>query len=315
MRESIAKPQGAILVTGPTGSGKSSTLFAMLREVVGHPINIVTIENPIEYDLAGANQVQINDKTGLTFASTLRSILRQDPNVILVGEIRDKETAETAFQAAMTGHLVLSTLHTNDAPNTISRLGDLGVAPFLVASSLAAVVAQRLARRICADCRTSYRPDAAALAKLGLDPDRDYVRGAGCSSCGGSGYRGRTVVAEVLAVDARMREIIAERGSEGSIRRAMRAAGSASMAEDAAAKVRAGVTTVEEVLRVVEVPAAAPQCPGCSEGLEQDYMGCPRCGVVVRATCRACRQPLRADWAHCPYCTAQASSPRRAAAA
>jgi type IV pilus assembly protein PilB len=302
IRETIAKPQGMILATGPTGSGKSSTLFASLREVLGRPLNIVTIENPIEYDLAGVTQVQVNEKAGLTFAATLRSILRQDPNVLLIGEIRDQETAEIALQASMTGHLVLSTLHTRDAPSAVTRLLDLGVAPFVLSSSLTLVIAQRLVRRICESCRRLEAPPRDALARLGLAPGAAYYRGAGCEKCNGTGFRGRTVVAEVLPIDGPLREAIASRESESAIRKALRAAGQASMIEDAARKVRLGITTADEVLRVVEIEAGALLCEACGEALESDYAACPSCGASLRASCAACRQPLKPSWAVCPYC-------------
>jgi type IV pilus assembly protein PilB len=313
IRDAGERPQGEILVTGPTGSGKSSTLFAALREIMTRPVNIVTIENPVEYDVSGLNQVQVNEKAGLTFAATLRSILRQDPNVILVGEIRDRETAEIASQAAMTGHLVLSTLHTNDAPAAIARLFDLGVPPYLVASALALVVAQRLVRRVCRACAARCAPAPAALARLGLDPAAEYVRGAGCAQCGGTGYRGRLVVAEVLPVDNHVREMIAKGEGESALRRAMRATGLRSIVEDAAHKVREGLTTAEEVLRVVEISSAGRVCPSCAEALESDYTVCPACCAVVRPICRECRQPLKPAWSVCPYCGAAAARAREGA--
>ncbi|HVY60565.1 MAG TPA: ATPase, T2SS/T4P/T4SS family [Planctomycetota bacterium] len=312
IRGAIQQPQGTILVTGPTGSGKSSTLFGSLREIANRPLNIVTVENPIEYELAGITQVQINEKQGLTFASVLRSILRQDPNVILVGEIRDRETAEIAFQAAMTGHLVLSTLHTNDAPSAVSRLFDLAVPAYLVGSSLSLVVAQRLVRRICEACKQPATPDPAQLAKLGLDPHCAYFEGAGCMRCAGTGYIGRTVVSEVLPVDARIRALIAARAPEGAIRKAMRAAELPSILEDAARKVRLGETTAEEVLRVVELQAGQCTCPRCGEGIESDYAACPHCATTLRILCTACREPLKAGWAICPYC--RTAAPAAAAA-
>jgi type IV pilus assembly protein PilB len=304
IRASIGQPQGTILVTGPTGSGKSSTLFGSLREIVSRPLNIVTIENPIEYELPGISQVQINEKAGLTFASILRSILRQDPNVILVGEIRDRETAEIAFQAAMTGHLVLSTLHTNDAPSAVSRLFDLDVPAYLIGSSLSLVIAQRLVRRICEACKEPVTPDPAELAKLGLDPACAYFQGKGCPRCCNTGYLGRTVVAEVLPVDERVRALIAARAPEGAIRKAMRAVELPSILEDASRKVRLGETTVEEVIRVVELRSSQGNCSHCGEGIEADFAACPHCATTLRMICGACREPLKAAWAICPYCRA-----------
>jgi type IV pilus assembly protein PilB len=255
MKGFLARPQGMILVTGPTGSGKTSTLYTALNSIKSSSNNIITLEDPIEFQLPGVNQTQINTKAGVTFANGLRSILRQDPNVILVGEIRDHETAEIAMQAALTGHLLLSTLHTNDAPGTITRLIDLGIAPFLVASSLLGIVAQRLVRRPCPDCAVAHHPDEELLEKIGgaarLRADGKYVVGQGCPKCAGSGTKGRLAIHEMLEINNEVRDLITSRGSEGAIRKAARRNGMRTLFEDGLEKAAQGLTTIEEVLRVV----------------------------------------------------------------
>ncbi len=255
--ELISANQGIVLLTGPTGSGKSSTLLTMIQCLNTDAVNIVTLEDPVEYSIAGVNQVQVNDKTGTTFASGLRSILRQDPDIISVGEIRDAETADIALRAAVTGHLVLSTVHTNDAVSAIDRLDDIGVAPYMVASALRGVIAQRLVRRICPHCKEAYTPSEEELELLGvqgpLGSHTNFYRGAGCSDCFGSGYRGRTVVAEVLMVDSRIRTAISGRASHDELMEAVRASGFMPMVENVRELVLNGVTTTEEARRCVFV--------------------------------------------------------------
>jgi type IV pilus assembly protein PilB len=255
--EHIEKPQGIIFVTGPTGSGKSSTLFACLNRIRGKAINITTIENPIEYKLEGVNQVQINEKAGVTFAATLRSILRQDPDVILIGEIRDRETAEIAVQASQTGHLVLSTLHTNDAISAITRLRDLGIPGFLISSSLLAILAQRLVRVLCPKCRKPAALDNEIRERWrimlgGIPLPRSYTP-AGCDACHGVGYRGRTGIFELAAVNDDLRTMIAENATESAIRAYYRSAGMITMIQNGIDKIERGVTSPEELLRVVMV--------------------------------------------------------------
>jgi len=251
----LHRPQGMILVTGPTGSGKSSTLYTSLNWVKSATNNIITIEDPIEYQLDGVNQVQINSKAGMTFAGGLRSILRQDPNIIFVGEIRDQETAAIALEAAQTGHLLLSTLHTNDAPGTISRLFDLGIEPFLVASSLVGILAQRLVRRSCSSCAVLEQPSAEAVEKIGgpgqLPPNGQWRAGHGCEKCGQTGFKGRIAVHELLQVNDELRELITRRAPEHEIRRAARAAGMRTLIEDGIAKAAQGLTTLDAILKVV----------------------------------------------------------------
>ncbi|HVM97642.1 MAG TPA: type II/IV secretion system protein [Candidatus Acidoferrales bacterium] len=258
-RNALAKPEGLILVTGPTGSGKTTTLYSFLREMFSTTRNMVTIENPIEYQLRGITQVEVNPKQGLTFASVLRSILRQDPDVILVGEIRDAETAQIAMQAAQTGHLVLSTLHTNDSATTITRLADLGVEPYSIASSLNLVVAQRLVRRVCTSCGAPSEVSETARRVLRIDPSVTHIRrGAGCSECRQTGFRGRIGVYEMLPVSSAMARLIEIGSHESALRQQARADGCASLTEDAVAKIVAGITTPEEVLRVVQVTDSPP---------------------------------------------------------
>ena len=257
----IHLPHGILLVTGPTGSGKTTTLYAALSRINTPDKNILTIEDPIEYQLKGIGQMQINPKANLTFANSLRSILRQDPDVILVGEIRDAETAEISIHAALTGHLVFSTLHTNDAAGAVTRLVDMGIEPFLVASSVVAIVAQRLVRTICSACRQTYTPSPEELSRLELGPASKaaggarsitLARGAGCSTCGGSGYRGRVAIYEILVVDDQLRRLIMAKADAGALRDAAVAAGMRTLRLDGMEKVLEGVTTAEEVLRVTQ---------------------------------------------------------------
>ena len=245
------KPWGMILSTGPTGSGKSTSLYSIIQMIKRDDINIITLEDPVEYRMDGIRQVQLNTKAGMTFASGLRSILRQDPDVVMVGEIRDEETAKIAVQAALTGHLVLSTLHTNDALGAVYRLMDMGVEPHFVTSVLLSSFAQRLVRTICPHCRTPYQPPADLLARFGLAPDEAvYYRGAGCPHCNGTGYAGRVGIFEVLAMSDEIRQAFARGLSPQDVQKLARAEGFHAMREDAADKIRDGRTTVEEALRV-----------------------------------------------------------------
>jgi len=252
----ITRPHGIILVTGPTGCGKTSTLYASLNKINSVEKNIITIEDPIEFPLKGVNQVQINPKAGLTFASGLRAFLRQDPNIIMVGEIRDLETSEIAVHAALTGHLVFSTLHTNDAPGALTRLVDMGVEPFLVSSSVLAVIAQRLVRLICQDCKEQYQPSSALLKELGISlekgADAKFYRGKGCLSCRQTGYSGRMAIFELMTVNEEMAELIIAKASVRDIRRAAVKAGMQSLREDGFKKAFDGFTTAEEILRVTQ---------------------------------------------------------------
>ena len=250
---------GVLLIVGPTGSGKSTTMYAMIGELNKPEVNMVTLEDPVEYNIDGVNQVPINEKTGMTFANGLRAILRQDPDIIGVGEIRDGETAEIAMRSAITGHVVISTIHTNDAVGTIERLEDIGVAPYLVSSALRGVISQRLVRRICPNCRTAYTPDDDELAELGLPPGEDvqFYRGAGCPQCFDTGYRGRIAVFEMLIINSRVRRLIAEGGGREEIEAELKKPenGFVSLRDNAMRLVREGITTSSELLRVISEDA------------------------------------------------------------
>jgi type IV pilus assembly protein PilB len=256
-RNSYTKPYGMILVTGPTGSGKSTTLYTTLNTVSKPEINVITVEDPVEYRMPGINQVQVNPKAGLTFASALRSILRSDPDVVLLGEIRDHETAQIAIEAALTGHLVLSTLHTNDAPSAITRLTEMDIEPFLVGSALDCVVAQRLARRLCERCKAEVEPDVAFLERIrfplaALDRVGGRLYGpVGCQACSLTGYRGRMALHEIMPVSEQIERLTVERASSAEIARVAREQGMSSLREDGWAKCLEGWTSIEEVLRVV----------------------------------------------------------------
>ena len=303
-QEILSRPQGMILVTGPTGSGKTSTLYASLNWIKSPVKNIITVEDPIEYLLEGINQVQINPRAGVTFAGGLRSILRQDPNIVLVGEIRDQETAGIALEAAQTGHLILSTLHTNDAPSSISRLIDLGIEPFMVASSVCGILAQRLTRKVCQDCARTVEPGAVTLEKFGrtaIPPGIPHWQaGVGCEACSHTGYRGRLAIHELLLVTDEIRDLIARRAPEHQLREAGRRAGMRSLMEDGVDKAAQGLTTLEEVLRVAPpdesmsgagaaahaAPAASPRPAPAAASVPQTASTAPsaaagKCRVLV----------------------------------
>ncbi len=249
----IRQPNGIILVTGPTGSGKTTTLYAALTHISSVEKNIITIEDPVEYELPLIRQTAVNPKAEITFANGLRSILRQDPDCIMVGEIRDKETAEVAIQASLTGHLVFSTLHTNDAPSALARLLDIGIEPFLISSSLAGVLAQRLVRTICPACKERYSPDEDALKEAGLPAGTVAYRGKGCPACMNTGFMGRIGIFELLSVHEQIRKMVDARNSADEIRRAARELGMKTLREDGIDKVLAGVTTLAEVMRVTDI--------------------------------------------------------------
>ena len=249
----IDRPHGILLVTGPTGSGKSTTLYASLNKIVSDEIKVITVEDPVEYHVPGVNQIQVNHKVGLDFAAGLRSILRHDPDVVMIGEIRDKETAETAIQASLTGHLVFSTLHTNDSAGATTRLLDMGVEPFLVASSVEGIMAQRLVRRVCAECGKPYVPDRADLpASFEHAAGLELVRGTGCKACRNTGYRGRVGIYELLRITEEIREMIMERKNAPRISASAMASGDMfTLREDGFVKAKSGVTTIEEVMRAM----------------------------------------------------------------
>ncbi|MDX6287814.1 MAG: hypothetical protein QOG53_3299 [Frankiales bacterium] len=308
----LTSPQGLILITGPTGSGKTNSLYAAINQIRTPDRNIVTLEDPVEIQVTGITQVQVSQRTGLTFARGLRATLRQDPDVVLVGEVRDAETAELALQAAMTGHLVLTTLHTNDAVSSLTRLVDMGVEPFLVATSLSLVVAQRLVRRPCGSCAAPYEPSARTLTLLGLEPS-DLVgatpmRGRGCGDCGDTGYRGRIGVFEVLPVTSAMRAALTRAPSEGAIAAAARASGVSTLRRAAIVKAMRGETTFEEVTRVTHHDALGGlACPSCARRLADDMVVCPWCDTsVARGHCTTCTRALDPEWRVCPWCRTQA---------
>jgi type IV pilus assembly protein PilB len=316
LRFFLRHQHGMILVVGPTGSGKTTTLSSALTSIRSGYTNIITIEDPIEYQIPGVNQTQVNEKARLTFASALRAILRQDPDVILVGEIRDQETAKIAMQAAQTGHLVLSTLHTDDAPSTTTRLMDMGLEPYVIGSALVGVVAQRLVRRLCPHCRRQYTPPADTLRLLHLSEadaaSIPFYKAVGCDQCGHTGYRGRIGIYEVMRVNERVRRMIAQRAGEDTIREAALASGMLSLGEDGLAKVKAGVTTPEELLRVVtEVREMRTLCGGCGNAVAIDFVACPSCGHKLQNTCGRCNRSLQPGWNFCPYC-ATSSEPKPA---
>jgi type IV pilus assembly protein PilB len=306
IRNMASQAQGMMLITGPTGSGKTSTLYACMQEIKSDEMNIVTVEDPVEYELGGINQVQINEKVGLTFPFVLRSILRQDPNVIMVGEIRDVDTAEIALQASLTGHLVLSTLHTNDAPSAVARLIDIGIPVYMIASSIIGIVAQRLVRVICPDCKEEYVPSPDLLGRMGLDKKTlpfKFYRGAGCTKCGNVGFRGRTVIEEVLVVSRKIRELIQNGASVDQIREAAMATGMTTLGNSGLKKIERGVTTIDEVLKAVQQKEELTTiCPHCRKGVSLDFKDCPYCKKPLVPTCNSCGRIVQPEWVVCPYC-------------
>ncbi len=303
----LAYQHGMILVVGPTGSGKTTTLSSALAAVRSEQTNIVTIEDPVEYQIPGVNQTQINAKINLTFANALRSILRQDPDVVLVGEIRDEETARIAMQAAQTGHLVLSTLHTDDAPSCVTRLTDIGIEPYVSASALIGVIAERLVRRLCTHCRRRYTPESETLRAMSVTEAEaatlTFYRAVGCGKCNQTGYRGRVGIYEIMAITDELRRQIALKGTEAQLRDVALADGMVPLGEDGLLKVKAGVTTPQELLRIVtEVRETKAACPACGMNLARDFVACPGCGHRVGGGCPHCGRRMQPDWKFCPYC-------------
>ncbi len=260
LEHSITQPNGIVLVSGPTGSGKTTTLYSILARVNSSEVNVMTVEDPVEYQVGGINQVQVNDKVGLTFATALRSILRQDPDTIMIGEARDTETVQIAVQASLTGHLVFSTIHTNNAPATITRLIDMGIEPFLIASSVTAILAQRLVRKLCDACKTVYNPPANLLESLGIDPARaktiTFYQAVGCAKCMNSGYSGRLPIFEIMVMTPAVAQLVVQRADSLKIRAQALADGMTELVSDGILKIEAGLTTIEEVLSVATVDQA-----------------------------------------------------------
>ena len=304
----IDRPQGLILITGPTGAGKTSTLYSFLGHLASERNNIITVEDPVEYELPGVNQTQVHERIDFTFAKALRTVLRQDPDIVMVGEIRDPETAELAMQASLTGHLVFSTLHTNDAPSAVVRLRDLGIPSYLIASSLTMVIGQRLGRAVCADCGQEEIPDEATMASLHLTTrdleGMNFRKGAGCQRCNQTGYRGRTGIFEIMTIDGPVREQIANQGSESALRTAARRTGLRSLREDALDKAAAGITSIEEVLRTTTTELNdTGACAVCAQLISDDFQLCPWCGVDLRPnSCTQCARHIELGWKVCPTC-------------
>jgi len=303
----LENQHGMILVVGPTGSGKTTTLSSAISSIKSGRTNVITIEDPIEYQIPGVNQTQVNEEAKLTFPSALRAILRQDPDVVLVGELRDQETAKIAMQAAQTGQLVLSTLHTDDAASTVTRLIEMGIEPCVMASALVGIVAQRLVRQLCTSCRLQYTPDGETLRALNITEASAapfaFYRAVGCEECDTTGYRGRIAVYEVMRVGDKVRRLIAQNAGEDRVRDAAIEAGMVTLGEDGLAKVKAGITTAEELLRVgTEVRAIRTLCPGCAGTVAADFMVCPQCGHRLNAGCGKCGRALQPGWQFCPFC-------------
>ena len=300
----VEQPQGIILTTGPTGSGKTTTLYAMLRKGAKITKNFTTIEDPVEYYMGMAEQVNVREKIGLSFSTVLRSILRQDPNVIMLGEIRDHETADVAFHAALTGHLVLSTLHTNSAISSVTRLRDMGIKPYVISDALIGVIAQRLVRRICSHCKIEDQPGQEILHSLGIyDQSISAYKGKGCRHCNNTGYRGRLGVYEIFQIDDEIKRMIHRDATEPELTHSAKLTGMKTLLQDAIKKVTEGLTTCEEVLRVFGPKNALEiSCSHCGAVLEERYHYCPLCGFELTRNCHTCGRFMLNNWCICPEC-------------
>ncbi|WP_298272727.1 ATPase, T2SS/T4P/T4SS family [Geobacter sp.] len=300
------KPQGVIIATGPTGSGKTTMLYSLLSAMMDSNKNFETIEEPVEYFLEEASQVAVREKIGLSFAQVLRSTLRQDPDVIMVGEIRDFETADVAFKASLTGHMVLSTLHTNSAVASITRLMDMGIKPYILASALEGILAQRLVRRVCDSCKVPVPPDRDLMELLRIP--RDYLKGSvyqgkGCDKCNKTGYRERIGVFELFVMNDDFRHFISSQYRESELFEMARANGMRTLIEDGIEKVRLGHTTLEELLRVIGPQIVYERgCPSCGKMVDAKFLFCPWCGTFKSNCCKGCKMPLEEEWAVCPFC-------------
>lgn len=302
----VKKPQGIIISTGPTGSGKTTMLYSILNEMIQSTKNFETIEDPVEYFLEDASQVYIKEKVGLSFASVLRATLRQDPDVILVGEIRDYETADVAFKAALTGHMVLTTLHTNNSVASITRLIDMGIKPYLIASALEGILAQRLVRKVCKYCKLQSPPDKALMDLLKMPADslgESVFQGKGCERCNNTGYLGRSGVFEVFVMNDDFRHLISSNYKESELLDLARAGGMKTLIEDGIAKVVKGDTTLEELVRVVGPQTKHERkCEICKRMIDAKFLFCPFCGTFKQNVCSHCRMPMEKTWNICPFC-------------
>jgi type II secretory ATPase GspE/PulE/Tfp pilus assembly ATPase PilB-like protein/FixJ family two-component response regulator len=300
------KPQGVIIATGPTGSGKTTMLYSLLSAMMNPSKNFETIEEPVEYFLEEANQVAIHEKIGLSFAQVLRATLRQDPDVILVGEIRDFETADVAFKAALTGHMVLSTLHTNSSVASITRLVDMGIKPYILASALEGVIAQRLVRKVCSGCITRVTPDKTLLDLLRLPSEffgAEIAVGQGCPQCNNTGYRGRVGVYEMFVMNDDFRQLIGADYKESDLLNLARTNGMRTLLEDGLEKVQRGWTTLEEIVRVIGPTVRLERsCEACGKNIDSKFLFCPHCGSFRHNCCKSCRMPLEEGWKICPFC-------------
>jgi len=310
--EAVQSPQGLYLVTGPTGSGKTTTLYATLNAMDCASVNVVTLEDPIEYTLPGITQVQVHEEIGLTFATGLRSFLRQDPDVILIGEMRDVETVTIACRASLTGHKVFSTLHTNDAAEVIPRLMDMGVAPYMIANTLKGVLAQRLIRVLCPHCKEAYVPNQTELAILGYARSERIYRAQGCPRCSHTGFNGRMAIYEYLPISENIHKLVYERASSFAIRYAARQNGMIPLSEFAKWAVLNGTTSVAEIQRTVLSDQGREQiCRHCGQVVSLDFLVCPFCKKVLKEKCMECGQPLNSEWEVCPNCGAEIESEMR----
>lgn len=308
VRDLIDQPYGIVYVTGPTGSGKTTTLYSSLTELNKPEWNIVTAEDPIEYDLEGLTQVQIDHKIGKDFATVLRSFLRQDPDIMLVGETRDKETALIGIEAALTGHMVFTSLHTNDAPGAITRLMQMGIDSFLIGSATLGVFAQRLVKRVCQDCKYEYRPEQTIIDYFGLEdkPGRPlkFYKGKGCDKCNKTGYKGRIGVYEIMKINDELRDLISKGATTAMLKHAAKKGGMVPLKDYALRLVQEGHTTIDEVRANVlaDEDKGDQFCPNCANPIEESYARCPYCSYHLKHACRQCETPLRGDWRACPNC-------------
>jgi len=308
VRKLVRKPQGIIISTGPTGSGKTTMLYSILNEMLQSTKNFETIEDPVEYFLEDASQIYIRDKIGLSFASVLRSTLRQDPDVILVGEIRDYETADVAFKAALTGHMVLTTLHTNNSVASITRLIDMGIKPYLIASALEGILAQRLVRKVCKYCRCDVPPNLELIELLKIPPGllgEMIFKGRGCEKCNQTGYLGRTGIFEVFVMNDDFRHLISVNYKESELLGMAHTGGMRTLIEDGIEKVGQGETTLEELVRVVGPQTKHERhCENCERVIDAKFLFCPYCGTFKQNVCKHCKMPMEKDWITCPFCGA-----------